>query len=69
MGRKIRVTMVINLRVRGEEAAFWIVRLQFGFRLDTITRGYKKAKIVSTMKVTVRQVIRNTRPECPLRKK
>ncbi len=69
MGRKMSVTMVIRRSVAGEEAAFSIVRLQAGFELDTITCGYKKAKIVKTVKATVRQVSKNTLPNCARRRK
>ncbi len=63
------VTIVIKRSVAGEEAALSSVRLQAGFKLDTITCGYKKAKIVKKVNATVRQVIKNTHPNCARRRK
>ena len=58
--------MVIIFNVYGYDDAFWMFRLQAGFKLETITFGYNSTKIVRTKKAIVRQVIINNRLNCCL---
>ena len=44
IGTKISATIVINVNVYSEDEAFLIVKLQAGFKLETMIRGNKPAK-------------------------
>src|SRR5664280_2562750 len=62
IGRKMTVTMVMTLRVYDDDEALCTVRSNAAFVLETITRGYRKTKMVAAVASMATAVARKAQP-------